>query len=228
MHLLIWDFDGTLGYRVGGMWTATLLELLRREMPDLEVKAQQLRPHLQTGFPWPKPEQAHPEIDTPEAWWAALAPVFEKAFQAVGLGARQARSLAWRVPSVYADPSRWCLFDQTLPTLDRLTSRGWTHTLLSNHVPELRDIVDHLGLTVHLLRIFNSAETGYEKPQPHAFQMVLSAFPDTTAVWMIGDSMTADVAGAEAIGIPAILVHQQDQRAKRICPALSDVEAALP
>ncbi|MFO7742923.1 MAG: hypothetical protein R6X31_11480 [Anaerolineae bacterium] len=30
--------------------------------------------------------------------------------------------------------------------------------------------------------MFNSAETGYEKPHPRAFQLVLEAFPDTEAV----------------------------------------------
>jgi len=226
MRLLIWDFDGTLGYRAGGMWAATLLEVLRREMPDLAVEAKEVQPYLQVGFPWHRPEQAHPELDTPEAWWSAVRPLFEKAFLAVGLEARQARSLARHIPQVYANPSRWRLFDDTLPTLDRLTQRGWTHVLLSNHVPELRQIVDHLGLTSRLARIFNSAETGYEKPHPRAFQMVLDAFPDATAVWMVGDSMRADVAGAEAVGIPAILVHGARGGVKRVWAALAQAEDA--
>jgi hypothetical protein len=38
---LIWDFDGTLGYRPGG-WTAALLEVLQREAPTCDVTADQL------------------------------------------------------------------------------------------------------------------------------------------------------------------------------------------
>jgi putative hydrolase of the HAD superfamily len=225
--LLIWDFEGTLGYREGGMFGSAMLELLRREMSGLEVDAEQLRPYLQTGFPWHRPDRPHPEIETSEAWWNSLAPVFESGFRGIGVGTQRARSLAQQVRHVYAAPSRWRLFDQALPTLDRLTVRGWTHVLLSNHVPELRDIVDHLGLTSRLARIFNSAETGYEKPHPRAFRMVLDAFPDATVVWMIGDSVAADVAGAERIGIPAILIHAESGEAGRVCAALSELEAIV-
>lgn len=32
METVIWDFDGTLGYRSGGRWTASVLEVARREV----------------------------------------------------------------------------------------------------------------------------------------------------------------------------------------------------
>ncbi len=31
----------------------------------------------------------------------------------------------------------WELFDDTLPALDQLSADGWSHVVLSNHVPEL-------------------------------------------------------------------------------------------
>jgi putative hydrolase of the HAD superfamily len=227
MRVLIWDFDGTIGYREGGTWSRVLLELLRQEMPGVEATADQLRPCLQFGFPWHNPDQPHPEIQTPEQWWDRLLPVFAAAFQVTGIEISQARSLAQQVRHVYADPERWRLFDDALPTLDQLAAQRWTHVLLSNHIPELREIIDHLGLTPRLARVFNSAETGYEKPHPRAFQMVLDAFPDATAVWMIGDSVSADVVGAEASGIPAILVHGRNGEAKHVCARISEVQAVL-
>jgi putative hydrolase of the HAD superfamily len=78
-----------------------------------------------------------------------------------------------------------------------------------------------------LTRIFNSAETGYEKPHPHAFQMVLDAFPDATVLWMIGDNIEADVAGAQALGIPAILVGERDQVTRYVCSRISEVPAIV-
>lgn len=209
------------------MWSAALLELLQQEMPAVIATTEQLQPHLQAGFPWHNPDQPHPEIQTPEEWWDRLAPVFRAAFQGLGVGTWQAQRLAQQVRHIYADPERWRLFDDTLPTLDQLHAQHWAHVLLSNHVPELRDIIDYLGLMPRLTRIFNSAETGYEKPHPHAFQMVLDAFPDATVLWMIGDNMEADVAGAQALGIPAILVGERDQVTRYACSRISEVPAIV-
>ena len=60
----------------------------------------------------------------------------------------------------------------------------------------------------HLAAIFNSAQTGYEKPHPQAFRNVLAWLPEPEAVWMIGDNYTADVLGAQAVGLPGILVRE--------------------
>jgi len=167
------------------------------------------------------------EVETPEEWWNRLVPVFEDAFQGLGIGTVWARSLAQQVRQTYTDPTRWRLFDDVLPTLDQLSTQGWTHILLSNHVPELRNIVHHLGLAPRLALIFNSAETGYEKPHAYAFQMVLEAFPESTTVWKIGDSIAADVVGAQAIGIPAILVRGHNQDVRYACTQISDVKALV-
>ena len=75
--------------------------------------------------------------------------------------------------------------------------------------------------------VFNSAETGYEKPHPRAFEAVLEAFPSSDTFWMIGDNAHADVAGAEALGIPAILVRQPQQDIERYCEDLIQVAAIV-
>ncbi len=66
MQYLIWDFDGTLGYR-SGMWSGTLLEVLRQEMPECPATVDDMRPYLQDGFPWHRPEQPHTPYTTAEA-----------------------------------------------------------------------------------------------------------------------------------------------------------------
>ena len=38
---LIWDFDGTLGYRAGGMFGGALREIIRREAPELLLNQMQ-------------------------------------------------------------------------------------------------------------------------------------------------------------------------------------------
>ena len=59
--------------------------------------------------------------------------------------------------------------------------------------------------------MFNSAETGYEKPHPRAFEMVKESFLACNTFWMVGDSMVADIGGATAVGIQGILVRRTDE-----------------
>jgi hypothetical protein len=44
---------------------------------------------------------------------------------------------------------------------------------------------------------------------------------------MIGDNVVADVLGAEAVGIPAVLVRRPDPRAARFSATLAGVDAFL-
>ena len=114
-----------------------------------------------------------------------------------------------------------------MPALKQLQDVGWTHVILSNHVPELPDIVTTLGLSPYITRIFTSALLGYEKPHPQAFRYVLDELHNPAVVWMIGDNPEADIAGAEASGIPAILVRGIDRSARRSCPGLAALAPLL-
>ena len=219
---LIWDFDGTLAYREGG-WAAALLDVLHNELTECSVTHDQLRPHLRDGFPWHAADQAYPPKRSAEKWWSALDQLFERAFIAVGIEAERAARMATEVRHAYSKLTCWRLFDDTIPAMERLSSQGWAHVILSNHVPELRSIIDHLQLNPYFALIFNSAETGYEKPHPQAFRTVLTALDNPRTIWMIGDNVTADVMGAEGVGIPAVLVRRPHEDAKYYCEDLSQL-----
>ncbi|OPZ83054.1 MAG: GMP/IMP nucleotidase YrfG [bacterium ADurb.Bin429] len=223
MQYLIWDFDGTLGYRDGGMWSGTLREILRDERPEIDAPIEVLREYVGRGYPWHMPEAPHCHLDTAEKWWEALMPVLARALAGVGVPEAEAAVLARQFPARYTELSRWRLFSDTLPALSALSAVGWRHVLLTNHVPELPRIVAHLGLDAHLSAVFNSAQTGYEKPHPRAFHNVLDFIGPAEAVWMIGDNPKADVAGAEAAGIPAILVRTMGVDVRYRCEELAGV-----
>jgi putative hydrolase of the HAD superfamily len=225
-NYLIWDFDGTLAHRLGG-WVGALLEVIHREAPACEVTADQLRPHLQAGFPWHTPEQPHPAITSADQWWYVLDPVFARAFMACGIDVQQARRMATQVRQVYPHPGHWRLYDDTIPALNQLSTQGWSHIILSNHVPELPAIIHHLQLGPYIGHIFNSAQTGYEKPHPQAFRHVLATFGDVGLVWMIGDSLQADVVGASMLGIRSILVRATHPDAQYCCRELAHVPALI-
>jgi len=224
---LIWDFDDTLGYRAEGKWTASLVRVLQMEMPDFPFEVAAIRPHMQSGFPWHRPEAPHTHLTSADAWWEGLSPLFATTFRSIGVPAGEADRLARRVRHVYTDPSAWRLFDDTQPTLRELRELGWTHCMLSNHVPELPVILSHLGILEEFGAVVNSADTGYEKPHPEAFRGALAALGEARSVRMIGDSYETDIAGAEAVGIPGILVRTDDPRAERRCDDAAGVVALL-
>jgi putative hydrolase of the HAD superfamily len=150
VKLLIWDFDGTLGYRAsddnmgygaGGAWTASLLEVVRRETPDMRVTPEDLRPYLQSGFPWQVPDVPHTHLDSADAWWDALEPVFVRAYEGVGLPGDRAQALAKLVRPTYLNPDRWWLFDDTLTHgLRETASPGLPHG--SGSIPGRRPTLD--------------------------------------------------------------------------------------
>jgi putative hydrolase of the HAD superfamily len=228
VKLLIWDFDGTLAHRRGEKgWSLLLEEALDAEEPGHGHSAERLRPYLRDGFPWHRPDVPHLELcGDAEAWWAAVLPSLARAYEAAGYPPARALEIATAARRLYVDPAGWSLFDDTLPTLERLAGEGWTHAILSNHVPELGTIVAGLALDRLFAAFSCSAETGYEKPHPLAYASVLEELEPTEA-WMIGDNVVADVLGAEAVGIPAVLVRRPDPRATRFSATLAGVEEFL-
>jgi len=208
-QVVFWDFDGTLALRPG-MWRGCLSETLDEHQPGHDITPEDLRPFLRDGFPWHRPDIAHPELCEAEVWWQPIEALFTRAYQGVGLTEARARELARLARHRYIDPSiGWELYADTLPTLERLRAGGWQHVIVSNHVPELAGLVESLGLSDLIETVYSSAVTGYEKPHREAFEIPLRYCEFPRQVWMVGDNPVADVAGAEAVGIPAILVRSK-------------------
>lgn len=224
---LIWDFDGTLGYRHGGMWSATLRAIIEEHLPSITVENEDIRFYINQGYPWHTPEIAHPHLTDPDAWWSALQPVFIRALCGVGVPVEIAPELAQEFRAKYTDVSKWRLFDDSLATLAELSRAGWRHILLSNHVPELFAILQQLDLPTYFFAIFNSAVTGYEKPHPQAFHNVQQILPAEHVCWMIGDNFHADIAGAAKVGIPGILVRNSHPEAQHCFTELAHVVGFL-
>ncbi|WP_054957290.1 HAD family hydrolase [Paenibacillus dakarensis] len=221
--ILFWDFDGTLGYRKTGMWGASMLQALIEYDPNTKLTAPDFRQFLMSGFPWHHPEKSYTYINSAEAWWEPIQRKFVEGFVHYGVPYVDAERLAVNTKTLFLDKSYWALFDDTLDTLDELKNLGWKHVIVSNHVPELGEIIEYLGLKHKIIDFVNSALVGYEKPNPSIFQHALSRSGNPKHVWMIGDNFDADVLGAERIGIRSILVRNTDSRAKYSCKKLKDV-----
>ncbi|MFD1121411.1 HAD family hydrolase [Methylophilus flavus] len=207
MNYLLWDFDGTLAERPG-LWSQCLADVVNENQQTKHFQRHHFSPHLSTGFPWHTPEITHEHILTAEAWWENLESTLIQALvKGAQLSLAEATLLIPNTRMRYIDPTGWQVYEDTVPTLKQLSKDGWQHLILSNHVPELPALVESLGLTEHFQSIYTSAITGFEKPNPAAFQYVLKQLPQDANVIMIGDSYEADVLGAQSIGLAAILVR---------------------
>ena len=143
--LFVFDFDGTLAHRPG-LWSQCLLDVLDQHLPGHGATLQDLRLHLRDGFPWHRAEVAHPELSEPDNWWAAIGETIDRAYLAVGIDATATETLRPAVRAHYCDPTRFELYPDTLEALAKIRDVGARSVILSNHVPELVDIVHYLGL----------------------------------------------------------------------------------
>jgi len=221
----MWDFDGTLAIRPG-MWSGVLREALDLQEPGHRFTRGEIAAHLQDGFPWHTPDRPHPELADPDQWWRHLAGVMTTALIRAGLPEPSAASAADAVRGLYVDPSSWTVYPQANQALQMLAEAGWRNIIVSNHVPELPDLVAGLGLAAHVHATVSSARYGFEKPHPQAFRTGLIAAgldPDPAPwaaqrdgsryrqdAWMIGDNPVADIAGAAQIAVPGIWVRPTD------------------
>ena len=213
--LVLWDFDGTLAWRAG-MWSGAVMEVLDEHESGHGIVIERIREGLRSGYPWDSWHEPHPQLCEPGRWWELVQQRIALSLERAGIAAARAAELAGSVRERYLDVTiAWQRFDDTLPALSALREAGWRNVVLSNHVPELADLVAGLGLAEHLDDVFSSASTGYEKPHPEAFRLALAACGNPRQAWMVGDNPHADIEGAEAVGLPAILVRSAGSARRR-------------
>jgi putative hydrolase of the HAD superfamily len=208
--VVFWDFEGTLAARPG-IWSRCLLDVLDELVPGHGLTRDDIAPGLRDRFPWHDWRRPHPELADPDAWWDALLPVLAGAYTAAGVPPGDAVRAAAGVRTCYLDPAFWTVYVDVLPALDALRAAGWRHAIVSNHAPELPALVRSLFPDGLFDVVLTSAATGYEKPHPRMYEVALAAAGRPAAVWMVGDNPEADVRGAEASAIPAILVRAPDE-----------------
>lgn len=205
--LLLWDFDWTLAYR-DGMWSQSLYDLLLEAGFD-SVNYDAVRPYMSGGFPWNEPEKTHEEFFGGTPWWEHMTAHFAGIALHFTADEAAAAKVAQGMRGKYLDITKWRLFEDTLPALQKTLSLGYKNIIVSNHVPELPELVCALGLSEYFTAVYSSAALGVEKPNPWAFRMALRGFEEPDAI-MIGDNIRADVQGALRAGLDAILVRKEN------------------
>lgn len=205
---MLWDFDGTLGQRRTGRWGACLLELLDRELPGHQVTREALSSHLHSGFPWHDHHLEHPQLCEPTRWWQHINGILAGALVRTGVPTPVAhRVVTTGFRDLYLRADDWELFPDSRAALVTVRAAGGCNVIVSNHVPELADLVRALGVADLVDAVISSAIVGAEKPHPAIFGAALHGVGSPDVVWMVGDNPVADIAGAARLGIPGVLVR---------------------
>ncbi len=115
----------------------------------------------------------------------------------------------------------------TRETLARLRAAGFRLAALSDH--DTAQKMEALGLLDAVDAMVSAEDTGAYKPNPRGFEAVAKALGVTPAdVVHVGDRADADVAGAHAAGMRAVLVGQHPPDASTVgVKHLRDVPALL-
>ena len=208
------DFDGTLAYMEPSHW-GTYAEAARAEGIALS-EAALAAPGVDRAWDrWMTPlGVAHLEASTSEAAFRAVRVeialnrmrdgLSETRVDAAALGAA-----AERAADLEAEPARYRLYDDVRPALARIAQAGARAYIVSNHLWRLPEIVSALGLGDAVAGVITSARCGYRKPHPAIYRAALDlagTVPGETL--MVGDSLSADVRGAEAAGLRAVYLDR--------------------
>jgi putative hydrolase of the HAD superfamily len=105
----------------------------------------------------------------------------------------------------FAEPEAWRIFDDVLPTLEALRARGLILGVISNWDERLRPLLRRLHLDHYFAVTIISCEAGAAKPDRAIFARAVEQLGVAPgAILHIGDSLEADVRGAQAAGFAAI------------------------
>ncbi|MFL0195348.1 HAD family hydrolase [Clostridium sp. WILCCON 0269] len=135
---------------------------------------------------------------------------FVKILKQLGVEDNAANSISNNIREEYLNSTKWHIYEDTVFCLKSTMEKGYCNVIVSNHVPELEELVKNLGIRDYFIKIYSSAHIGYEKPNIKIYQKVLSDLNDVESTTMIGDSYIADIQGAKGAGIDAILVRKSN------------------
>jgi putative hydrolase of the HAD superfamily len=168
----------------------------------------------------------HPELEHDEEIWVAFT---ERIIRGMGGNSDAAYECAVAMTRAWEHAEHFEIYEDALPVLDDLRSRGLKLGLVSNTGRDLDAFVAHHALQVDAA--IGSGAFGRTKPHPAIFRAVLERLevePQDAA--MVGDSIEDDVEGARATGIERAFLLDREGRfpdAGNRLPDLLALPAAL-
>ncbi len=205
MVVLYWDFDGTLVHS-DPLWTKSAYKALKSVDADTDITFEQLRPYMAHGFPWHTYGEDHTDA-VEEKWWLRMNAHFYQAYLSLNVPSEIAGMAVEHIRDIILSPNSYCLYKDAIFTLQTLKTIGCKNVVLSNNHPDLKYIMDGLGISAYFDDFIISGRIGYDKPRPEIYEIAKGLYPNADAYFMIGDSLIADVQGGNENGMKTILVH---------------------
>lgn len=123
---------------------------------------------------------------------------------------------------------RFRAYPEVPAVLERLRAGGARLAVVSNWDVSLHDVLDRTGLSTLVDGAVSSAEFGAAKPDPAIFAHALEvAGAGPHDALHVGDSVEADVEGARAAGVPAVLVVRGARTPPPGIPSVADLSGLL-
>ena len=121
--------------------------------------------------------------------------------------------------------SNWALEEDAIPTLKKLEESGYRLGIISNagDDQDVQQLVRGFKIRQYFDFILTSAACSYRKPHPRIFELALANWYllPSEAV-MVGDNLTADIAGAQKVGLYGVWLN------RRADPQMEKQEAVSP
>jgi len=151
--------------------------------------------------------ERHPELEHDEEIWVLFT---ERIIRGMGGNSDRAYEFAVEMTRAWEQAHNFELYDDVLPTLADLRSRGLKLALVSNTARDLDTFVAHHGIEVDAA--LSSRMHGRVKPHDSIFRAVLESLGvDAPAAAMVGDTPEDDIEGARALGMRAFLLDRENR-----------------
>lgn len=185
-------------------------QVLRRE--GFEVSPQTIRDRIHVVY-----DRFKRAADTNELWtttrersrrfWHDVYGIFLRE-----LGIPTGDGLIDVVYAEFTDLANYALFDDVVPTLDRLRDAGLRLGVVSNFEEWLERLLEQLGVRDYFeVRVISGIE-GLEKPDPRIFELAMerAGVGPAESVY-VGDNPEFDVDPALAVGMFPVLIDRRDR-----------------
>ena len=139
--------------------------------------------------------------------------------------------VARRIYEQWATNHHFEMYDDVAQVLQELSDKGYVLGVISNSHRSLDSFKEHFKLNELITTAVSSAEHGYMKPHRSIFETALErARVAPRESLMVGDSLKADIEGALAIGMRAVLLRRSGDPPQRVPPGVDVIRslAELP
>lgn len=159
------------------------------------------------------------------AWWRELvAEVVGQARLGEALNGQVFERFFASLYDHFTTAEAWEPYPDAVPALQRLRFGGLTVGLITNYDTRVYPVLDAVGLAPLLDSVSIPALVGAAKPEPAIFLRALDAHAlEPQRAMFIGDELADDYAGAEAVGMLAVLLDREDRHLAEGLRRISDL-----